>query len=95
MEVVAGRRLRSGLRRGVVADVVFMVVVLVAVWRVWRTCTFDSRCEMGNGPSLLLEWETEGGPYRLSTMTWPGLSCTNGGRSLHGLPKAVVLAIAW
>ena len=52
---------------------VLMVVVLVAVWRVWRTCTFDSRCEMGNGPSLLLEWETEGGPYRLSTMTWPGL----------------------
>ena len=72
-----------------------MVVVLVAVWHAWWTCTFDSRCEMVNGASMLVLWDKESGPYRLSTMTWPGLSCTNGGRSLHGLPKAVVLAIAW
>ena len=72
-------RLRSGLRRGVIADCFIRVVMLVVVLRVWRTCTFDSGCEMVNGPSLRFVWETEGGPYRLSTMTWPGPSCTNGG----------------
>ena len=72
-----------------------MFVVLVAVRHVWWTCAFDSRCETANGPSMLLVWEKEGGPYRLSTMTWPGRACTNGGRSLQGLPKAVALAIAW
>ena len=56
-------RLRSGLRRGVVADFLFIrVVMLVVVLRVWRTCSFDSGCEMVNGPSLRLVWETEGGP---------------------------------
>ena len=72
-------RLRSGLRRGVIADCFIRVVMLVVMLRVWRTCTFDLGCEMVNGPSLRLVWEAESGPYRLSAMTWPGLSCTNGG----------------
>ena len=76
------------------------VVVLAAAW-------FSARCVSVEGGQLhklfdwvllVLAWRGGGGsgPDRLSSVTWPGLVMhADGGRSLHGLPKAVALAIVW